>query len=432
MITIEPGLIYISPSLFLFFPLNLFSLVFVRRNKKRKQLKLTVKEAMLKKKFHQATQPQEILVTMTEADFGPGHEHTSVELLVLGQLYLRSGRLAFAEQILLRSFGIFVLLQGTAEESQYRLPFLQTVHYLALTLELSGDEEKISYARSLHQAAWKQVKGLTNEQTDEKSELLLWKTRLGMALQNRLKLDGEQFAVAMAPVASVSQSKSLTLIAYDQKLLEQNLHDATNALNSQVILDMGLTLSLSQGSSVNANSNAVNIETKGETKNEENVQQLQLQVSENLKSNNFQEARDQQIKCVKLTMNEFGMIHENSADSLDLLGLICESMSEWKDSIAVHRHALGIRMSTLGVTHAATIRSIGRLGKSLDKLAGEDKEIAECLLLAAAALYNKHVIVGISNTSHARSSGLRMLTELSAMYERRGEHEKSKVYSMHT
>ena len=70
---------------------------------------------------------------------------TAVELLTQGIIYVRLGRLAFAEQILLRSLGIFVIIQEL--DSAHELFLLQCIHFLAITLELSGDEDKFIYAK---------------------------------------------------------------------------------------------------------------------------------------------------------------------------------------------------------------------------------------------------------------------------------------------
>lgn len=77
-------------------------------------------------------------------------------MLTQGIIYVRLGRLAFAEQILLRSLGIFVIIQEL--DSAHELFLLQCIHFLAITLELSGDEDKFIYAKSCHEGKEVSVK----------------------------------------------------------------------------------------------------------------------------------------------------------------------------------------------------------------------------------------------------------------------------------
>ena len=234
---------------------------------------------------------------------------------------------------------------------------------------------------------------------------------------------------ATSPTTTVATSSASALsIQYSELELESALHDAVSALNNPVTLDIGtnfvLSLAKTKKQSTKKNEfNEVNIEQMKQV--EQQLKVLNNQVSKHLELNKLQESCTKQIQCVRLEIQMFGMIHENTADSLDLLGLICESMMKWKQASLIHRHALGIRMSTLGSEHKDTIRSMGRLGCSLDRV-GDRKERAECLLLAAAGRHEKFVMVGMNNTGKARSSGLRMRGELESMYERRGDFEKLK------
>ena len=94
----------------------------------------------------------------------------------------------------------------------------------------------------------------------------------------------------------------------------------------------------------------------------------------------------------------------------------------------MNRHALGIRQSLLGRHHESTIRSMGRLGTCLDSGGGgggggdtERKDRAKCLLVAANRLHEQYVMVGISKTLHAKSSGARMRKDLEELLKKRGE-----------
>jgi hypothetical protein len=93
---------------------------------------------------------------------------------------------------------------------------------------------------------------------------------------------------------------------------------------------------------------------------------------------------------------------------------------------------LGIRQSLLGSHHESTIRSMGRLGTCLGSSGGgggggggggetERKDRAKCLLIAANRLHEQYVMVGISKTLHAKSSGARMRKDLEELLKRRGE-----------
>jgi hypothetical protein len=197
---------------------------------------------------------------------------------------------------------------------------------------------------------------------------------------------------------------------YDEEELQRIFQDAVLAMGTPLVLSDGSVLSPDSG-----------IQGKSDDA-EKKVRELQPVVATMLKQCEWEEACETQCQMVCLTAA--GGCDEVTADALDLLGLIHESMSEWRKACQVHRHALGIRVSTLGSTHASTIHSMARLGACLDQV-DEAKGKTECLLLAANYLHEKHIWMGMNKNSHTRASGLRLRSDLSTMYMKRGQNERA-------
>ena len=343
-----------------------------KRAHQRNVLSTQIQALMASKLHHQANQPQEQLMIMTDADFGAGHETTGHELLTLGVIYVHLGRLEYAERTLLRCIGIFSLL---LEEQQEELPLgspldpshqfcmVQAMHYLALALDVSGDDDKKIYARSLHSAALTKIEHVIQDVKKQKEngaaldDVLGWNIRLGIAFQQHLQRSPKHLTAnnnrLAAPTAAASTGATIgvqTSLEYDTSLLTTILHDAVNALNSPLTLDSGLFnafLLLSpleedtrkQSSSV-VPSGTARVSAMATLKEMEQMSRIQAEISKCIADGEWKKAYREQIQVVQETHHRHGDCHETTAESIALLGLICESMSKWKDSVSVNVEVL--------------------------------------------------------------------------------------------
>ena len=372
--------------------------------------------------------------------------------------YLRMGRNAFAEQTLLRVLGNLVTAGDTMSWSSASssplsscppsLLLVQTLHFLAVTLELSGNLDKIKYSEALHTTALH-----TAEQLDlSVMNVKLWRDRAKLGLELLLQkkiiqitefLEQEKLDKNVEEEEEKARTSTMQQGAvYNEDELQRILHDAVLALSTPLELSDGSVLLPFKEAGKEADSKEAGSKEAGSkeagkeemTKSdvaEKKVRELQPIIATMLKQCEWKEACEQQCQMVRLTAESESGCDEVTADALDLLGLIHESMLEWRKASIIHRHALGIRISTLGSTHTNTIHSMARLGACLDQV-DEAKGKTECLLLAANYLHEKYVWIGMNKNLHTRASGLRLRSDLSTMYMRRGEHEKAakaKIFS---
>ena len=369
--------------------------------------------------------------------------------------YLRMGRNAFAEQTLLRVLGNLVTAGDTMSWSSASssplsscppsLLLVQTLHFLAVTLELSGDLDKIKYSEALHTTALHTAEKLDLSVMNVK----LWRDRaklgLELLLQKQKKiikitgfLEEEKLDKDVEDEEEKARSSTMQEGAvYNEDELQRILHDAVLALSTPLELSDGSVLlpEAFKEAGKEADSKEAGKEAGKEADSkdvaEKKVRELQPIIATMLKQCEWEEACEQQCQMVRLTAESESGCDEVTADALDLLGLIHESMLEWRKASTIHRHALGIRISTLGSTHTNTIHSMARLGACLDQV-NEATGKTECLLLAANYLHEKYVWIGMNKNLHTRASGLRLRSDLSTMYMRRGEHEKAakaKIFS---
>jgi hypothetical protein len=72
----------------------------------------------------------------------------------------------------------------------------------------------------------------------------------------------------------------------------------------------------------------------------ERMSRIQAGISKCIADGEWKKAYREQIQVVQETHHRHGDCHETTAESIALLGLICESMSKWKDSVSVNVEVL--------------------------------------------------------------------------------------------
>jgi hypothetical protein len=365
----------------------------------------------------------------------------------------------------------------------------QAMHYLGVALDASCDVDKSKYAKALHSRAITCMNVLLQERYNEdgcridnttetksndngdQNDLMMWKARLGISLERHIerskKLIGRSTSGSSPGPVDTSatwistRASILGKMTYNSDVLKNILHDSMKQLNSPLLLyneEEPLIVPKTNGEEAGENRKTTYLVSSDILKNIENLSSLESQVTNNIATGDWVNAYKTQKISVKENYSIYGMYHESTCNSISLLGLICESMFQWNDSVSLHRQSLGIRKDMLGLTHESTIRSMARLGVCLDKVCEEEEKnskyrkksnlkllenndvineddnnllmdiqiqenlkFSKCLLIAASELHAKHVMAGISKTEHSLASGKRMTEELELLLKRRGE-----------